>query len=271
MIFYGSVLLMGAIVVMAVRFLRPSRQGRWAQTYQVHPIAPVRSYKIVNVYPHDPKAYTQGLVWHEGFLYESTGLYGESTLRRVELETGRVVQIQKLEAKYFAEGLALWRDRLIQLTWREHVAFLYDLESFEKQGEFHYDSEGWGLTHDGTRLILSDGTAVLTFLDPENDQPIGRVLVHDGPQTIRNLNELEYIHGEVLANVWMTNWIARIDPENGKVLSWLDLSGLARSVGSRGQWDLLNGIAYDEAGDRLFVTGKRWPKLFEIKIEGEGS
>ncbi len=231
------------------------------------PKIPVQGYKIINTYPHDPKAFTQGLVYHQGFLYEGTGLEGQSSLRKVELETGKVLQIHRLAAQYFGEGIVIWQDKIIQLTWTSQVGFVYDLETFEQIGEFNYPTEGWGITHDGEKLIMSDGTDTLYFLDPETFEEIGQVKVKYGNQPVNRLNELEYINGEVFANVWMTDWIVRIDPKTGQIVGVIDLSGLHHASGQKMQGnDVLNGIAYDPEGERLFVTGKLWPNLYEIEL-----
>ncbi len=223
------------------------------------------TYAIIRAYPHDPAAFTQGLVYADGVLYESTGLYGRSSLRRVALETGEVLQQRDLPAEYFGEGLALFDGRLIQLTWQNNIGFVYDAASFALQQTWTYPTEGWGLTHDGTHLIMSDGSATLRFLDPRTFQAQREVLVTDGGRPVGWLNELEYVNGEVFANVWQTDWIARIDPQTGRVLGWIDLSGLLAPEERQGA-DVLNGIAYDAQNGRLFVTGKLWPKLFEITL-----
>ncbi len=228
---------------------------------------PVYGYQIVKTYPHDPDAFTQGLVYVDGVLYEGTGLNGRSSLRRVDLESGQVLQRRDLAEEYFGEGIAVFGKRIIQLTWRSRVGFVYDRETFALQRQFSYPTEGWGLTHDGKSLIMSDGTATLRWLDPENFAETRSVVVRDQNGPVVNLNELEYIRGEVYANIWQTDRIARIDPQTGRVTGWIDLQGLL-SLEERqsSAADVLNGIAYDAANDRLFVTGKLWPKLFEIKL-----
>ena len=222
--------------------------------------------EVVNRWPHDPGAYTQGLVFHEGKLLESTGLYGESTVREVELESGAVLRSVAVPQEYFGEGLTLFAGRLVQLTWREERGFVYRLEDLARVGEFTYRGEGWGLTHDGARLIMSDGTNRLRFLDPATFAVVGTLDVSDGFGPVWMLNELEWVRGEIWANIYLTDRIARIDPGSGRVLGYLDLTGLlpdaerlARRV------DVLNGIAYDPVADRIFVTGKWWPLLFEIR------
>lgn len=223
-------------------------------------------YRVVREYPHDPAAFTQGLLYHEGFLYESTGLQGQSTLRKVELETGRVLQRFDVSGQYFAEGLALFGGRLYQLTWQSRLGFVYDLRTFQVQRLFNYRGEGWGLTHNGTSLILSDGSNRLRYFHPETFDPQQEVEVFDGQRPLTLLNELEYIDGEVWANIWQSERVARINPTTGQVLGWIDLSGLLSAEDRRRPVDVLNGIAYDPQGKRLFVTGKLWPKLFEIEL-----
>jgi len=233
-------------------------------------ITPVYSYNVVNTYPHDRSAFTQGLVFEDGVLYEGTGLNGRSTLRRVELETGEVLQIHELPAQFFGEGVTVYGNDIIQLTWQSHVGFVYDRDSFELLQEFNYSTQGWGITHDGERLIMSDGTATLYFLDPETFEEIGRVGVYDNDGSVNRLNELEYVQGEIYANVWQTNYIARIDPQTGQVVGWIELKGLLTPEDSDEPVDVLNGIAYDAENARLFVTGKLWPKLFEIELVSAG-
>lgn len=224
------------------------------------------TYEIIHTWPHDPGAFTQGLLYHDGVLYESTGLKGESSLRKVELESGKVLKKIDIPAQYFAEGLALLNSNLYQLTWQSHKCFVYDLATFEQKREFNYPTEGWGLTTDGQSLILSDGSDVIRFLDPATFEVKRTIKVTARGEPIGMLNELEYIKGEIFANVWTSNFIVRIDPASGRVLGVIDLTGLL-NIEDRPGTDVLNGIAYDPAGGRLFVTGKRWPKLFEIRLK----
>ena len=220
------------------------------------------TYKIINAFPHDHRSFTQGLIYLDGELYEGSGLYGQSTLRRVDLETGNVEQFLGLPQQFFGEGVTIWGDDIIQLTWKENTGFVYDKDTFELKRQFVYPTEGWGITHDGERLIMSDGTANLYFWDPETFTEIGRVEVRDANGPVVRLNELEYINGEVYANVWQTYSIVRIDPETGWVVGSIDLHGIITGE----PIDVLNGIAYDAENNRLFVTGKLWPKLFEIEL-----
>jgi glutaminyl-peptide cyclotransferase len=239
----------------------------WMDTKPVvEPNSPVYGYRIVNSYPHDVNAFTQGLIFHDGFLYESTGMRGHSSLRKVELETGNILQKYLLPARFFGEGLTRWRNKLIQLTWRRGMGIVYDQKTFHPLYSFPYSTEGWGITHNGQYLIMSDGSSILYFLDPETFQEVKNIKVHDGNDAVANLNELEYVNGEIYANVWLTDYIARIAPETGQVLGWIDLKGLLEEEERTPSVDVLNGIAYDEQQDRLFVTGKYWPKLFEIEL-----
>jgi glutamine cyclotransferase len=227
----------------------------------------VDGYQVVHVYPHDSSAFTQGLIWVDGHLYESTGLNGKSSIRMVDLSTGQVLQEYDLPQEYFGEGLTDWGSNLIQLTWKTHTGFVYDRFSFSLLRTFQYEGEGWGLTHDKTQLIMSDGTAYLRFLDPKSFKETKRVRVSDETgHPVENLNELEYLHGQVYANIWQTDEIVRISPSTGKVLGWVHLSGIIDERKLENAGAVLNGIAYDSIGDRLFVTGKLWPKLFEIKV-----
>lgn len=224
------------------------------------------TYRVVRSFPHDPDAFTQGLVYLDGFLYEGTGLRGESTLRKVELETGKVLQLGSLDTAYFGEGVAIIDQRIVQLTFTSQVGFVYRLEDFTVLGEFSYPGEGWGITYDGSQLIMSDGTAELRLLDPHSFAELGRLQVTDNGAPVDRLNELEYVEGEILANVWQTDQIARILPDTGEVLGWIDLGGLLGAERLVTGVDVLNGIAYDPQGGRLFVTGKRWPFLFQIDL-----
>ncbi len=220
------------------------------------------------MYPHDPNALTQGLVYVDGHLYESTGLYGRSSLRMVDLYTGKVLQKYDLPPQYFGEGLTDWGGTLIQLTWKAHKAFVYDRFTFSLLRTLAYQGEGWGLTHDDAQVILSDGSSYLRFLDPKTFRETRRIhVVDDAGHGIENLNELEYVHGEIYANVWQTDMIVRISPRNGKVLGWIDLTGIIDKRELASPDAVLNGIAYDSATDRLFITGKLWPKLFEIRVK----
>lgn len=230
-------------------------------------VIPTYGYEVVNTFPHDPGAFTQGLIFHDGALFESTGLESRSTLRRVELQTGKVLQKVDVSPYFFGEGLTLFKGKLYQLTWKGEKGFIYDPQTFEKTGEFTYTGEGWGLTHDADSLILSDGTDKLRFIDPNSNRVRRTVAVTDAGRPVHALNELEYVRGEVYANVWHQNRVARIDPQTGRVKGWIDLSGLLKSGEVTDPEAVLNGIAYDETGDRLFVTGKLWPKLFEVRLK----
>ncbi|MEN8164653.1 MAG: glutaminyl-peptide cyclotransferase [Acidobacteriota bacterium] len=226
---------------------------------------PVCGYTVVNSYPHDDTAYTQGLVYRDGTLFEGTGLFdGDSSIRRVTLETGVVEQIRNLDDAYFGEGVTLVGDRLIQLTWQSQIAFLWDRLTFEPVGQFSYTGSGWGLTDGAGRLIMSDGSSTLRFRDADTFAIIREVEVREGINPVTNLNELEFIRGEILANVYQTDLIARIAPDTGRVIAWIDLEGLLDPAPPTAE--VLNGIAFDEATERLFVTGKFWPTLFEIEL-----
>jgi len=227
---------------------------------------PVYGYKIIHVYPHDRNAFTQGLEYRGGFLYEGTGLNAKSSLRKVDLESGKVLQEIRLDSKYFGEGITSMDQQIFELTWESHRGFVYDRSTFRLIRSFDYPGEGWGLTNDGRQIYMSDGTAQIRLWNPLTLQEIRRITVHEGQHPIDQLNELEYVHGEIYANVWQTDRIARIAPADGHVTGWIDLSGLLTAADLAEGADVLNGIAYDSLGDRLFVTGKLWPKLFEIQL-----
>jgi glutamine cyclotransferase len=223
-------------------------------------------YEVVNTFPHDPDAFTQGIVFQDGALLESTGIERRSTLRRVELQTGKVLQKVDVPPYFFAEGITLMGGKIYQLTWKGEKGFVYDPKTFEKTGEFKYEGEGWGLTHDADSLILSDGTSEIRFIDPNTYAVKRTISVTDSGRPVVELNELEYVRGEIYANVWHDDRVARIDPRDGRVTGWIDFSGLLKPGEARDPEAVLNGIAYDEQGDRLFVTGKLWPKLFEVRL-----
>jgi glutamine cyclotransferase len=229
-------------------------------------LAPQMTFEVINEYPHDPDAFTQGLIYLDGYFYESTGLYGRSSLRKVDIISGEVLQIFDLPSQYFAEGLAHWDGQLIQLTWQENTGFIYDLQGFSLLEQFSYPTEGWGLTQDGEHLIMSDGSSTLFFLDPASLQVVYQKSVTQKGEEVVRLNELEYVLGEVFANIWQTDTIVRIDPESGQVLGEIDLSGILPDSERTPQTDVLNGIAYDPESDRLFITGKLWTKVFEIRL-----
>ena len=243
--------------------IAPPQQGSQTRTSARVPVSKAR---VVHVYPHDPEAFTQGLVYLDGFLYEGTGLNGRSSIRKVRLENGEVLQIQAIDSQYFGEGIVVKGDTIYELTWQSEIGFLYDRATFQRKGTFSYRGEGWGLTHDGQSLIMSDGTHRIRYLDPSTLQTTRTISVFDKGAPVDKLNELEYIDGEIYANIWQTDRIVRIEPKSGKILGWIDLTGLLQMQDRLGEEDVLNGIAYDAAGKRLFVTGKMWPKLFEIEI-----
>ena len=226
---------------------------------------PIYHYQVIRTYPHDPQAFTQGLVYADGGFYEGTGLHGRSSLRKVEPATGRVLQQVDLPPAYFGEGITVFGNRIIQITWQSQVGFVYDKATFRLLKQFRYAHEGWGITHDGKRLIMSDGTSILHILDPHDFRELGRLQVYDDRGTVMGLNELEYIKGEIYANIWPTDRVVIINPHSGRVKASLNFSGLLSENESQNV-DVLNGIAYDEREDRLFITGKLWPKVFEVKI-----
>ena len=248
------------ITISAVVFLLfclDSRNPGTCETY---------TYEIINTFPHDQKAFTQGLVFENGVLYEGTGLPGRSTLRKVELETGNILKMHKLSYEFFGEGITIYGDNIIQLTYKENVGFVYNKDTFELLREFNYPTEGWGITHNGTHLIMSDGTPTLYFLDPQTFEQVSRIRVYDRNGPVSRLNELEYVEGQIYANIWGIERIAIIASETGRVTGWIDMKGLLARQDYTEYGDVLNGIAYDQKSGRLFVTGKFWPKLFEIKL-----
>jgi glutamine cyclotransferase len=234
----------------------------WADMAQT---TPVYTFEVINTYDHDPAAYTQGLIFRDGILYEGTGLYGQSSLRKVALESGDVEQMIELPEQFFGEGITELDGKIYQLTWKEQTGFVYNLPDFAQLATFSYPTEGWGLTHDRQKLLMSDGSEYLYSLDPETMQAVSQVTVSAEGMPVPRLNELEYVDGEVWANVYQTSCIARIDPASGQVLGWIDISGILPMKDQPGS-EVPNGIAYDPAGGRLFVTGKYWPKLYEIKV-----
>jgi glutamine cyclotransferase len=254
----GTVLIMVVLVLSAIPLVLLDKTS-------VNPPLLLYTYSIVNMYPHEKGAFTQGLVFENGSLYEGTGLYGESTLRRVELGTGKVLQIYALPNQFFGEGITIVDGKIVQLTWESQIGFVYNKNSFQVLQNFSYPTEGWGITYDGNRLIMSDGTANLYFLDPVTFERIGQVEVHDNG-TVTLLNELEYINGEVYANIWYEEKIVIINPQTGQVKAWIELRGIRSFLDNQNTANVLNGIAYDSISDRLFVTGKNWSHLFEIKL-----
>jgi len=232
-----------------------------------HAGLPNYGYKVEHVYPHDPHAYTEGLFYLDGYLYESTGQVGQSTIRKVRLEDGAVVQSRAILPSLFGEGIVNWGDQIVSLTWRDQVGFRWTLSDFTEIREFHYTGEGWALTTDGQSLIKSDGTPILRFLDPETLLERREITVTAEGQPVKNLNELEWVKGEILANVWTTNRIARIDPKTGNVTGWIDMGLLPEALHGAGRDAVLNGIAYDKEHDRLFITGKDWPHLYQIRVD----
>ncbi len=228
---------------------------------------PTYSYQVVQSYPHDPKAFTQGLQWFDNRMFESTGQVGESNIREVELTTGRVLRQQDLEEPHFGEGIVILGDKLFQLTWTSGKAFVYDWKNFKRTGEFTYEGEGWGLTTDGTSLVMSNGTSTVVWRDPATFAVTRSITVSDHGTPVSQLNELEWVKGELWANIWQSEQIARIDPATGNVTGWIDLKGILPALDRTGNEDVMNGIAYDAAKDRLFVTGKFWSRLYEITLK----
>lgn len=228
---------------------------------------PVYGYKIITAYPHDTNSFTQGLIYKDNFLYESTGGYGKSSLRRIDLSSGQLSGFHRLPPQLFGEGIDCYENKIIQLTWKSKIGFIYDKNTFKSLGTFEYATQGWGVTNDGEKVIMSDGSSTLYFLEPNLFTEIGRIHVYDTSGPVSNLNELEYVHGEIYANIWKTDKIARIDPDTGRITGWIDLTGLlGKTNPKKPKAGVLNGIAYDLENNRLFVTGKLWPRLFEIKL-----
>ena len=242
----------------------PSSDGNQAPAEVIH-----YGYKVIRSYPHDRQAFTQGLVYENGVLYEGTGLHGRSAIFRRDLKTGQTLQMLRLPDKYFGEGITLFGDRLIQLTWQSKTGFVYSKDTFTPRGQFHYPTEGWGITHDGKRLLYSDGTATLHWLDPNTFAETGRIEVRDRGRLVRHINELEFIDGLVYANIWPTDRIVIIRPKDGRVTGWIDLSSLYTPPDPRRSDAVLNGIAYLPETKHLLVTGKLWPKLYEIELTPE--
>lgn len=259
-------LLLLPAVSISVSVSLPSQAPSYTALAREESSVPVFGYEIINTYPHDRGAFTQGLVIHDGILYEGTGIKGRSSLRKVDLETGKVLKEHDIPGAYFGEGIAIDGGRIVQLTWQSHKGFVYDKNTFKLIKTFDYPTEGWGITYDGRDFIMSDGSATLYFLDPGSFGEVGRLEVYDDKGTVTRLNELEYVKGEVFANVWGSDRIARINPKTGRVTGWIDLSGLLGAADRKTPVDVLNGIAYDDETGRFFVTGKLWPKIFEIKI-----
>jgi glutamine cyclotransferase len=230
------------------------------------PAIPVYTYFIINTIPHDYNAYTQGLTFDGGYLYEGTGRRGQSSLRRVSPEDGSIITLHPLDEEFFGEGITIFDNKIYQLTWQSFTGFVYDKDTFLLMEEFFYNTEGWGITHNGEHLIVSDGTAKLYFLDPVTFEIIKELMVTDGLGPVPNLNELEYVNGEIFSNILYSNRIARINPDTGKVTGWIDLNGILANERFDHQIDVMNGIAYDAEQNRLFVTGKLWPKVFEIRL-----
>jgi glutaminyl-peptide cyclotransferase len=256
---------MGQMGLAGLAMMFATRAAGFAAWTQAPANLPMYGYQIVRVYPHDPKAFTQGLQYVDGVLYEGTGQVGQSSIRKVELATGKVLQQRDVPPPHFGEGITVWKNDLIEITWQTHVAFVYDRATFQPKRQFTYPGEGWGLTQDAATLIMSDGSDELRVLDPVTFAEKRRIKVIAAGAPLRNLNELEYVKGEIFANVWQTDYVARIAPDTGKVGAYIDLRGLLTPAERRNA-DVLNGIAYDAAHDRLFVTGKWWPKLFEITL-----
>jgi glutaminyl-peptide cyclotransferase len=258
------------ILVSIALFLIPLWHGERENNSAEQASVPVYGYKIINIYPHDSAAYTQGLVYDGRDLYESTGLYGNSSVRKVDLETGKIQQFHKMQAAYFGEGITVWKSQLVQLTWKSMRGFVYNKSDFVQMREFYYNRQGWGITSDGMRLIMSDGSDTLYFVNPDTFVDEGSIRVKENGRPVFNLNELEFIHGRILANVYGDNRIAIISPETGAVTGWIDLLEITDREKNLSMVDVLNGVAYNPKNGTLLITGKLWPELFEIEIQREG-
>jgi glutamine cyclotransferase len=251
--------------MLLLAMIGPHRAAGFVPAQPAGASLPVFTYTVVRSYPHDPAAFTQGLQWVDGFLYEGTGNHGASSIRKVRLETGEVLQQRDLAEQYFGEGIVVRRNELFQLTYKTEIGFVYDRETFAPKRTFRYQGEGWGLTDTGAHLVMSDGTDGLRLLDPASLKEVRRLPVTAAGTPVKNLNELEWVKGEIFANIWMTDYVARVDPATGQVTGWIDFRNLLPPR-DRAKADVLNGIAYDASGDRLFVTGKWWPRLFEVTL-----
>lgn len=258
--------MLSTLIAVTYLTLAPAQSyaGQPRPAHAAHP--PEYTFKVINIFPHDAKAFTQGLAYYGGFLYEGTGLERRSSLRKVRLETGEILQKVDLAPEYFGEGIAILNNQVIQLTWQSKTGFVYDLSTFRLLRQFSYPGEGWGLATNGRDFFMSDGTAEIRILDGATLREKRRLRVHDGNTPVTQLNELEYVEGELFANIWQTDRIARISPISGKVVGWIDLKGLLSPVYKLESGAVLNGIAYDPKRKRLFVTGKLWPSLFEIEL-----
>lgn len=256
------------LIIISTSYIQAAEKSHHRSSFEVlkKTTAPIWDIKIINVYQHDPDSFTEGLVYHNGFLYESTGLNGKSAIKKIEIKSGKPIKEINLAEEYFGEGMAILNDKIYQLTWKNNMCFIYDLLSFREIRKVNYEGEGWGLTSDGRNLFMSDGSATIMCRDPLSFAVVRNIIVHDGKHPVNNINELEYIRGEIWANIFMEDVIVRISPQTGRVLGWIDLSLLYSELPVLARRDVLNGIAYDNKNDRIFVTGKFWPKLFEIKI-----
>lgn len=264
----GRIILLAVILLLCSGLLNP--QDISAENQVRSKKVSVSDIIIINSFPHNSKSFTQGLVYYKGYLYESTGINGNSSLKKIDIKSGKAIKEIKLGEKYFGEGITILNNKIYQLTWKNRTCFIYDLHTFLEIGKFFYSGEGWGLTTDGKSLLMSDGSSAIVFINPDTLQITKKIHIQDDKIPVTNLNELEYIGGEIWANIYMQDIIARISPDTGEVLGWIDLKRLYKNVSGRDKMDVLNGIAYDCKGDRIFITGKYWPKLFEIKIQNPG-